>query len=63
MAIAAWERLLRMSVCQTTRSAPSPSKARSSMINFEAVLTKVRQCRRATQVCPIANARRDGSIS
>ena len=52
-----------MSVCQTRRSTPSPSNARLIMINFDSVLTPVRQNRRAIHVWPIAIERSAGSIS
>ena len=61
--IAVWDRVLRMSVCQTRRSAPEPSNARLIMINFDSVLTPVRQNRRAIHVWPIAIERSTGSIS
>ena len=52
-----------MSVCQTTRSAPNPSKARVSMISFDSVLTPVRQNFRPIQVWPMAIDRTAGVTS
>jgi hypothetical protein len=52
-----------MSVCQTTRAAPSVSKAWVIISSFDSVLCPVRHQRRPSQVCPIEIVRSLGSTS
>ena len=49
------ERSLRMSVCHSSRIAPSVSNACAISSSFDSVLIAVRQCGRPSMVCPIAD--------
>ena len=62
-AIARCDRSLRMSVYQNTRSAPSTSKARSSSISLDSVLTPLRHHGLPRIVWPIASDRLASSTS
>jgi hypothetical protein len=59
----AWERRLRTSVCQTTRTHCSSSKARASSNSLASVLMPLRQWADPSQVKPIATVRGVSSMS